>query len=73
MSTISILLNLFLALRRMYTQNTLIKTIYTKPMAEPIRPAYATACGTAINAIPTYILVIFAAVSSQLVVLFFLV
>lgn len=35
-----------------------------------MRPAYATACGTAIKAMPTYILVIFAAVSSQLVVLF---
>jgi hypothetical protein len=44
-----------------------------KPMPAPIRPAYATACGTAINAMPTYILIILAAVSSQFVVLTFFV
>lgn len=43
-----------------------------KPMPAPIRPAYAIACGTAINAMPTYILIILAAVSSQFVVLTFL-
>ena len=61
-STISSLLNLFLAFRNIFKQNAFTYIVKIKPTTAPIRPAEDIAFGVDINAIPTYIFVKLAAV-----------
>lgn len=68
-SIISILLNLFLAFKRIYTENIFAAAIYINPIIEPYKPASLTDLGTEINEMPTYILIKFAAVKNQVDVL----